>query len=373
MPRYTLLSLAVILLLPAAFGSGSASEAGVIVVMNRTETAVPILLTDADHAQRRLALEPGELAPVHASGRVAVSFMSDGRARHYGMDPNHAYTFIERRGQLDLAAVPLAETPDTAVELPAEGRLLPLPEPLVVPVKLLVDDDEPAVRALWERRLRNRLAEASKIFEQHCGVRLEVAAVDTWHSDGRLHEFGDSLAEFEGKVDPAPGKLAIGFTSQYKIPPRRVPLGGIRGPLHPWILIREWSQHVTASERLEILVHELGHFLGAAHSAESDSVMRPELGDRQSHALAFRIGFGPLNTLAMNVLVEELRRGPFRGYAHVRPQTRASLHQIYSTLADSLPDDPAASRYIEFLEQQSAADPAREGAAEEDTENETSP
>lgn len=75
MPRHTLLSLAVLLLLPAAFGSGSTRAAGVIVVMNRTETGVPILLTDADRAQRRLALEPGELAPVHASGRVAVSFL----------------------------------------------------------------------------------------------------------------------------------------------------------------------------------------------------------------------------------------------------------------------------------------------------------
>lgn len=372
MHRYCLIA-PVLTFLLAAIGPGSARAAGVIVVMNRTETAVSFLLTDADRARRRLQIEPGELSPIHVSGRVAVSFMSDGRARHYGIDPNRAYTFLERRGHLDLAVVPLAEASGTALDLPTEGQLLPPPEPLVVPVKLLVDDDEPAVQALWERRLRNRLAEASKIFEQHCGVRLEVAAVDTWHSDDRLDEFGESLAEFESKVDPAPGKLAIGFTSQYKIPPRRVPLGGIRGPLHPWILIREWSQHVTASERLEILVHELGHFLGAAHSAESDSVMRPELGDRQSHALAFRIGFDPLNTLAMNVLVAELRRGPFRGYASAGPQTRASLHQVYSTLAESLPDDPAAQRYIEFLKMESAVESNAEGTGGANDDHEARP
>jgi len=99
-----------------------------------------------------------------------------------------------------------------------------------------------------------------------------------------------------------------------------------------------------------ILVHELGHFFGAAHSAESDSVMRPELGDRQSHALTFRIGFDPLNTLAMYLLAEEFRRGPFRGYEHVRPHTWTSLHQVYSTLAEALPKEPAAPRYIELLE-----------------------
>ncbi len=311
---------------------------------------MPLLLSGADRTGRRLELQPGEVAPVPVTGRVAASFVSAGQTRHYALDPNRAYTFIERRGRLDLAAVPLAAGPDAPAGPFGEGRVLPPPEPLVVPVKLLVDDDEPTVRAVWEPRLRNRLAEASRIFEQHCAIRLKVVAVDTWHSDNRIHDFAESLDEFERQVDPAPARLAIGFTSQYRLPRRRVPLGGTRGPLHRWILIREWSQHVTASERLEVLVHELGHFFGAAHSAGADSVMRPELGDRQSHALAFRIGFDPMNTLAMNLLAAELRRGPFRGYEHVRPETWAALHQVYSTLAESLPDDPAAPRYIEFLE-----------------------
>lgn len=324
--------------------------------MNRTDTKVPLLLTGVDGTRRRLEIEAGRLAPVAVTGRVTARFKSAGRPRRYALDANSAYNLVQRQSQVDLTAVPLVADSATPREPLDDGRVLPPPETLVLPVKLLVDDDEPAIRAFWEPRLRNRLAEASRIFQKHCGVRLEVAAVGTWHSDNRVHDFGQALAEFEREVDPAPGRLAIGFTSQYQIPPRRVPLGGTRGPLYPWILIREWSQHVTASERLEILIHELGHFFGAVHSAASDSVMRPELGDRQSHALAFRIGFDPLNTLAMHLLVDELRRGPFHGYQCFQPHTWSALHQVYSTLAESLPDDPAAPRYIELLERSRAAD-----------------
>ncbi len=79
--------------------------------------------------------------------------------------------------------------------------------------------------------------------------------------------------------------MAIGFTSQYMIPHGVMHLGGTRGPLYPYILIRELgSQHVSKSERLEILVHEMGHYLGASHTADMDSVMRPQLGDQ---AIAF--------------------------------------------------------------------------------------
>lgn len=343
----------------ALFATGNptaADDTAVIVIMNRANAAVPLLLTGADQAQQPLELESGQLVPIPVTGRVTVRFASAGEVRRYGLDANKAYNFIQRNGRVDIAAVSLVTGPGTPPAPRDDGRLLPRPKPVVVPVKLLVDDDEPAVRAVWEPRLRNRLAEASKIFEQHCGVRLEVAAVDMWYSNNRVKDFGQALAEFEHSVNPAPGKLAIGFTSQYHIPPRRVPLGGTRGPLHPWILIREWSQHVTASERLEVLVHELGHFFGAVHSAESDSVMRPELGDRQSHARAFRIGFDPLNTMAMYLLVDEFRRGPFRGYEHVRPHTWNALHQVYSTLAESLPDDPAAPRYTELLERSQPAE-----------------
>ena len=120
-----------------------------------------------------------------------------------------------------------------------------------------------------------RVAEASTILEAQVRMRLEVVGVQTWKSNNRTTKFIESLSEFEKAVDPFPGRLVIGFTSQYHVPKGRVHLGGTRGPLHTHILIREWSKHVGESERLELLVHELGHYFGSAHSPEKASVMRP--------------------------------------------------------------------------------------------------
>src|SRR3990172_8995441 len=61
-----------------------------------------------------------------------------------------------------------------------------------------------------------------------------------------------------------PAQLAIGFTSQYQVVTGRVHMAGTRGTLQSHILVREWSQHMSEPERLELLVHELGHFLGAS-------------------------------------------------------------------------------------------------------------
>ena len=162
-----------------------------------------------------------------------------------------------------------------------------------ITVKILADDDEAATRDIWERRLRGRLAAASSVFERHCFVRFEVVAVDTWNSNDSITDFELSFADFEQQVRPAPARLAIGFTSQYRVMPGRTHLGGTRGPLHSHLLVREWSNRISESEKLEVLVHELGHFLGAVHSPERDSVMRPILGDKQARAVGFRIGFDP--------------------------------------------------------------------------------
>jgi hypothetical protein len=44
----------------------------------------------------------------------------------------------------------------------------------VIPVKILVDDNEPAVQRIWEERLRKRIRAASQILDQRCHVQLCV-------------------------------------------------------------------------------------------------------------------------------------------------------------------------------------------------------
>ena len=117
------------------------------------------------------------------------------------------------------------------------------------------------------------------------------------------------------------------------------------------ILLREWSQYVSEPERLELLVHEVGHFLGAVHSPETDSVMRVILGDKQARVKAFQIHYDPLNTLAMNLVADEWREHPpLHSIFEVSPDTRERLRLVYEAISQTLPTDPAAPQYLHMLE-----------------------
>ena len=182
-------------------------------------------------------------------------------------------------------------------------------------VKLLVDEEEPAVERLWQQRLQTRLERASEIISQYCDIRFTTAGFGTWQSDNSLSELNRTLREFEIEVDPAPGQIAIGFSSQYRFQKGINGLGGTRGPLRSHILLRESARTVLEPERLEALVHELGHFLGAAHSGEKGSVMRPVMGDGQVRLKSYRIHFDPLNAQLIRLVggeVSTLRGPPFQ-------------------------------------------------------------
>jgi hypothetical protein len=114
-------------------------------------------------------------------------------------------------------------------------------------------------------------------------------------------------------------------------------------------LLREWSKHASESEKLELLVHELGHHLGAAHSPERDTLMRPLLADRQSRDKKFVIRFDPLNTLAMNLVAEEVRDRGINNFADLSLPTKWKLRAIYTEIDKALPEDPAARIYVRRL------------------------
>ena len=220
-----------------------------------------------------------------------------------------------------------------------------------IPVKILVDQKELTTQQAWEKRYRDRVAAASAIFERTCGVRFKVVAVGTWTSDDKAHDFLQYVDEFERKVKPAPARLAIGFTGQIYTLLEDNRIGGTRGPFRTHILIREWGHDITDPERLEILVHELGHFLGAVHSPEPQSVMRPDVSDRQSRRRDFHISFDARNAAAMRLVAEELSKRPLNSLGQLPSSTKGRLRAIYQSLAAALPNDPAAPRYLVMLDQ----------------------
>lgn len=345
MNRVLLISLVSI----AATALGAAADAAVVVMANRTSAAVSFVIVTPDGARQQYRVAPGDVLPIAVRDRVAIGYDNGEGVQRHLLAPNAVYYFF-RKEQIDLVERRFA-TEDATPALPSGVDADRLDQVLEIPVMILADDDEPAVRRVWEARLRKRLDEASDIFEHHCRIRFKVAAVGTWESDNRVVDFRESLREFERKVKLAPpARLAIGFTSQYEVQPTgRAHLGGTRGPLHPYVLVREWSQHISGPERLEVLVHELGHVFGASHSAEADSVMRPVVGDRRAHARDFRIGFDPVNALALYVFCEELRLRGVRSTLGFSPATRELLCRIYDALGKELPNDDAAEKYVALL------------------------
>ncbi|HEY2761190.1 MAG TPA: M12 family metallo-peptidase [Pirellulales bacterium] len=382
--RSAVRSLSVIIVLSLAT-TAPAAEA---VISNRTATEQDFRVTIAGSANQRpqmtsYKLASGDLTVVHlARGQSATLSLGGAedplaaaRAYLFNAAPSTPAAADAAKASYQIqpdAAIFLWEPPTRKVELARIGIGDMPPNPAVearhlalakrapaedeaartITVKILVDEEEPSRRSLWEKRLRDRVAAASEILDRYCGMKLKVIATDTWQSDNNITTFEDAVSEFVRKVDPGEARLAIGFTSQFQITQGRTHLGGTRGPLARHILLREWSQYVNEPERLELLVHEVGHFLGAVHSPESDSVMRVILGDKQARVKAFQIHYDPLNTLAMNMVADEWREHPpLHSIFEVSPDTRERLRLVYQAINQTLPTDNAAPQYIHIIEQ----------------------
>jgi hypothetical protein len=89
--------------------------------------------------------------------------------------------------------------------------------------------------------------------------------------------------------------------------------------------------------------------------------MRPVLGDGQAGRSDYRIRFDPVNALAVAMVGEEMQRRRITRISDLLPTTKARLRQIYSSLATSIPEDPAAFHYVQLLGS-AAAIPAATGA-----------
>jgi len=331
------------------FSIGPLLRADVIVLANRTPVQVPFRFVPVSGQAQQLTLPAGETMPLFLDGKGDVFFASREGPKHYTLDANCAYYFGRANdGRVDLQKIGLNDD-GTA----AEGRKLPGSAArtglVTIPVKILVDEEEPARQQSWERRLRTRVEAASAIFERYFRIRFQVVATGTWASDNAITDFFDALAEFEREVKPDPARIAIGFTSQWQMVRGRVHMAGTRGPLHTHILVREGSPEVNEAARLELLVHELGHYLGAAHSPEQQSIMRPVLGSNRTAQPNLRIQFDPVNALAMGMVVEEIRRGNITETSQLQYVTRCRLEQIYKELGRVLTDDPAPMHYAMLM------------------------
>ena len=215
-----------------------------------------------------------------------------------------------------------------------------------ITVRILVDEEEATTPQAWQQRLSQRLQKASEIISPYTRVSLRVHSFGVWRSTDSVQEFSASLREFEKTVDPSPARLAIGFSSQYRFQSGRNHLGGTRGPLRKHILVRENAPTVLDPERGEVLVHELGHCFGAAHSTSENSVMRPVVGDGRARSRAFPIAFDPSNAEVLRLVGNDLRFGRVRRFQDLSPRTLERLRPHYQALANENKRDVTADRFL---------------------------
>ncbi|TWT36169.1 hypothetical protein KOR34_10700 [Posidoniimonas corsicana] len=318
------------------------AAADVVVISNRTRETVPVTISPTGGKPYRLQLTSGQVVPLFSDTPLHANFNTQSGVNGFKLDANSAYYFGQTDQGLQLHLIGLGEAGSHARPLPGGGRTTPAG---VVDVKICVDEEEPLRREQWIAKLRRRVDMASLIMLSHSGMTFRVVSTGSWNSDNDTNDFTKSLKELEEEVPRIGDTLVIGFTSQYQVVRGRTHLGGTRGPLSSHILLREWSQHVSERERLELLVHELGHYLGASHSPEPDSVMRPVLGDRQSRQTGFGIRFDPVNTLIMSMVGEEVRRRGAKTFPDLSEPTLSRLNQIYTALSKTLPQDSSAARF----------------------------
>ncbi len=348
---------------------GSA-DAAVIVIANRTDAPLDFEILSGDEEPTRYRLRPNQSEPIPVSRTVRLRLRQEA-PETFELRPDAVYFFgrgpdglkfeeisfsepvteqpnKEQPNKEQPNTVQPSEDPSSGSESETSPKRVDLPAMGNVRVKVLFDD-ELGSRRNPERRLRARVRAASLIFEKTARIHFEIISVKGWESIDRITNFETLLIDFERKVEVEPGVLAIGFSTQASRSKTR--MGGTRLPLHSHVLVRERGQRLLSEPaQLELLVHELGHYLGAVHSPEWSSAMRPKLGYGLAGSPGFRIGLDPVNTMVVYLVGEELRSRKIGGIWDLHPTVKSRLRRIYGDLAKSLPDDPAAGSYLRALE-----------------------
>lgn len=347
-----------LLAMSAVLGLASTAPAAVVVVANFTPADLTIAVTEPERKPQTIKLSPAQIAPVRVTGPADITYPARPAKATFRLDPYNAYVLLpDEKAGCRLEGL---ELPGHPPERDARPELNPPPpEPVKVPVTLLVDDADPRADKLWQETLRKRFDAAAAVVEAHSGVRLEFAGFATWPSDPLVTDVPGLLTDFETKVKVKPGQLAIGYTSRKVEEKEKEPAPYGATKLFPTthVLMREWVPRAE-TERVEVLIHHLGLALGATLTPDPGSVMRPKPADGLALVPQYRFRFDPFNTLAMSIWADELRRGPLASVGDASAANKIRLARIYKALLKARPGDSLALTYLNEFDRDIARAPA---------------
>ncbi|MDO4574487.1 MAG: M12 family metallo-peptidase [Planctomycetia bacterium] len=332
----------------------------VSVVANQASANVSFWLLYPDGTREAQKLRVGESLAVPNPDGAEVAFRFGSKVARQPLRQDGIHAFSDPTGKLELFYL--------GPEFPPEFQMKPFPSPwkredyyLTIPVKIYADENIPLVFDIWKRKVEARFAEVSKVLEKTCFVRLEIVSFSVWRSNPESPDLHTLLQDFERQVPLTPKTLSIGFTSHRNFVKAGVTeLGVARTPFYPRILLREEAPQITDIERLETLLHELGHFFGAVHTTDDNSIMRMVLKERLGRKAEFCISFDPINTLVMNFWIREYRRQEMRQIATLRNDSRLEIIGAYRMICEfadrqreqggNVPENPNVDVLLKILE-----------------------
>ena len=325
------------------------APAAVVVIGNASTEPVAFTLTTLAGAVQKGELKSGETRAYACGKRIDIRYVVGEKAVDFQLEGYGAYAFAGKGERLSFGGIELLGKPVPLDDVPAEPAAA---ETLSIPVALFADDAERRTRLVWERTFRQRLAEASAVLAAHVPVKFEVAGAQEWETDPTAVDMDTLYRGFTRAAKAESGKFALGYTSRLQAvkfaPGMTEPFGVAKPAWQPHVLLREGEPRNEA-ERVEVLAHYLGRQLGAVACPDATSVMRPRLGDGKATSARFHIGFDPLNTLAMNIWVEQLRGGKVAKWSDLSAPAQARLGRVYATLSKALPDEPVPEEYAAMM------------------------
>src|SRR5262249_25757374 len=155
---------------------GSKGRADVIVLANRAEEDVRFTIASGETNSRAYTIVKGDVIALPVTRDVEIVFPAAGTRTHCHARRDEVYYFIASAKQLPLKQVGFTgmwrqpqqlfpgddkERSDQSALPSHEERENKDRSVLKVPVKLLVDQAEPNVQLVWEKRLRQRVEDAS--------------------------------------------------------------------------------------------------------------------------------------------------------------------------------------------------------------------
>ncbi|MBQ6616053.1 MAG: hypothetical protein IJH67_06765 [Thermoguttaceae bacterium] len=346
------------LLMPAALFVFMASAwADVAVISNRMEKGVAFVVAQKGKPQQTVRLASGDAYSFFFDGQSALAFNDGQRNQQVPLEPQSVYFFgTSPEGNMFFQKLPITGNPvgafrmdeNAAPTFSSSVTYSPLGMKIIeVPVKIYVDDNEYSKQSVWEPRLRKRIDKVNEVYERLCHLRFKVVGVGQWKSDDNIHDFITSMKEFEAMAPAYPAALAIGFTSQYGVKPGVDHIGMTRQPFHTHILIREFAPQFSENERVEALIHELGHWLGAVHNPDPHCYMNPTLAERESRRAAYVKTFNPINALLIN-LWADVWSNRKNGLMNMSDKRIEEFIEIYSFMS-KIPHTDANAASIEKL------------------------